>query len=249
MPHSAKRPMPDMPPIHVAVIDSGIHADHPHIGADRLLPGVTIDAEGMATPGAPDRLGHGTAVAAAILEKAPHARLIPLRLFHHHLHANALALACAIDWCVARGDVDIVNLSLGLPAIHPPPLLAHAVDRALAAGVVVIAAHDHDAGPCWPGAMPGVLGVGLDWDCPRETWRLRHDGILTASGYPRPIPGIPLRRNLHGVSFAVAQMSGFACHALPDLPRGRTRPAALAAWLRERAQAASYEAPCPSVQT
>ena len=233
--------MPETLPPRIAVIDSGIHGGHPHIGAERLLPGVTIDAEGMASPGASDQLGHGTAVSAAILEKAPEALLVPVRLFHDRLHANALALSCAIDWCVARGDVAIINLSLGLPATSPspPPPLARAVERALAAGVVLIAAQGHHAGPCWPGAMAGVLAVGLDWDCPREAWQVDGSGVLTASGYPRPIPGVPPRRNLHGVSFAVAQMSGFACHALPHLPPGPARPAAMTAWLRERALSAS----------
>lgn len=234
--------MSDMPP-RIAVIDSGIHGEHPHIGTERLLPGVTIDAEGMACPGAPDLLGHGTAVGAAILEKAPEALLLPVRLFHDQLYANALALSCAIDRCVARGDIAIINLSLGLPATGPvpPPPLVRAVERAHAAGVVLIAAGGHHDGPCWPGAMAGVIAVGLDWDCPRDAWRIDGSGALVASGYPRPIPGVPPRRNLHGVSFAVAQMSGFACRALPHLPPGPARPAALAAWLRERALSATGE--------
>ena len=41
---------------------------------------------------------------------------------------------------------------------------------------------------------------------------------LMASGYPRPIPGIPNERNLQGISFAVANMSGFAARALEGLP-------------------------------
>jgi hypothetical protein len=31
---------------------------------------------------------------------------------------------------------------------------------------------------------------------------------LRASGYPRPIPGVPPERNLRGVSFAVANATG-----------------------------------------
>ena len=38
-----------------------------------------------------------------------------------------------------------------------------------------------------------------------------------ASGYPRPAPGIPKERNLQGISFAVANMSGFAARALESL--------------------------------
>src|SRR5262249_19831805 len=63
-----------------------------------------------------------------------------------------------------------------------------------------------------PGDLPGVIGVARE-DCPREIFRYR-DGVFYASPYPRPIPGVPPERNLHGVSFAVANMTGFAAHAL-----------------------------------
>jgi hypothetical protein len=70
--------------------------------------------------------------------------------------------------------------------------------------------------PCWPGALDDVLGVGLDWDVPRERWRVE-DGVFYASGHPRPIPGVPQRHNLYGISFATAQASGFAARAFEAL--------------------------------
>jgi len=54
--------------------------------------------------------------------------------------------------------------------------------------------------------LAGVIAVGLDWDVPRGMARLGEDGIHYASGYPRPIEGVPLQRNLHGISFATAQV-------------------------------------------
>ena len=33
--------------------------------------------------------------------------------------------------------------------------------------------------------------------------------VYVASGYPRSLPGVPRERNLHGISFAVANMTGF----------------------------------------
>ena len=35
-----------------------------------------------------------------------------------------------------------------------------------------------------------------------------------ASGYPRPIPGVSPELNLHGVSFAAANVSGFLARGL-----------------------------------
>jgi hypothetical protein len=38
-----------------------------------------------------------------------------------------------------------------------------------------------------------------------------HRRIVRASGYPRPIPGVPPERNLKGISFAVANATGLLC--------------------------------------
>lgn len=204
--------------IRIAVIDSGVHPDHPHIRADRLdvgimvMPDGTIERDAGATL---DRLGHGTAVMAAIQEKAPDARMLPIRVFRDTLKTSAAALVSAIRWAIAQ-QVDIINLSLGsINAAHRDAFAAVA-DEAAESGVVLVAAREANGIPCYPGALPGVLGVQLDWDCPRETYRTAtgNDTLdFLASGYPRPIPGVPQQRNLYGISFAVAQMSGFAALA------------------------------------
>lgn len=204
--------------VAVAIVDSGIHAGHPHVG--NVAGGVGIDADGHEHADWLDRLGHGTAVAAAIHEKAPGARLHAVKVFDVALRAPALALVAAIDWAAAHG-ARLVNLSLGTsePA-HEAALLA-AVRRAAQAGALVVAAVD-PAGPRWlPGSLAGVVPVELDWDCPRHEWRVRSDGggwRLAASGYPRPIPGVPPERNLKGASFAVANATGLLARALEAWP-------------------------------
>ena len=90
--------------------------------------------------------------------------------------------------------------------------------RAVASGVILVAAGP-DAGTRWlPGSVPGALPVLLDWDCPRDEVRVSvagpvttHRVIARASGYPRPIPGVPPERNLKGLSFAVANATGLLC--------------------------------------
>jgi subtilisin family serine protease len=56
----------------IAIIDSGIHPGHPHVG--EIAGGVEITLTGEGND-AIDRLGHGTAVAGAIREKVPDAEL------------------------------------------------------------------------------------------------------------------------------------------------------------------------------
>jgi subtilisin family serine protease len=220
-----------MPDILVAVIDSGVHPDHPHIDATRLRPGIALASDGtLLEQGAIplDRLGHGTAVCAALQEKAPEALLLPIRVFHDALRTSPLALVAAIDFATAQG-ARLINLSLGTTNLAHAPLFAAAIARAAAQGTCLIAASDNDGTPCLPGALPGVIGVSLDWDIPRETYRWS-DGRLIASGYPRPIPGVQPRRNLYGISFAVAQASGFAARAALALGPALT-PQTLAATL------------------
>jgi len=82
---------------------------------------------------------------------------------------------------------------------------------------VRLAARD-DEGVQWlPGCLPGVVPVQVDWECPRDEFRVADaDGTMTlrASGFARPIPGVDPRRNLHGVSFAVAHITGFLARAI-----------------------------------
>lgn len=205
MPDAALDPAPD--PIRIAIIDSGAHPAHPHIDAARLLPGFAIAPDGSDSDmDSCDALGHGTAVTAAIQSHAPDALCLPIRVFQDSLRTTARALVAAIDRALAA-RVDLINLSLGTMNPAHRDLFAAAADRALAAGVLIVAAREADGTPCYPGSLPQVLGVSLDWDCPRDRHRVR-DGLAYASGHPRPIPGVPQRRNLHGVSFAVANMSG-----------------------------------------
>jgi subtilisin family serine protease len=219
--------------VRIAVIDSGVHPDHPHIRADHILPGTTILSDGTMPTGddaALDRLGHGTAVTAAIQEKAPDAEILPVRVFHDALKTSARALAAAIGRSLDLG-ADVINLSLGTVNPAHRLLFAGLVARAAAQGALIVAAREANGVACFPGALDGVLGVGLDWDVPRETWRVE-GGVLYASGYPRPIPGVPQQHNLYGISFATAQASGFAACACEQLRATGARETLLAALLR-----------------
>ena len=194
--------------MRVAIIDSGVHASHPHVGG--VAGGIAITEDGD-QPDYVDRLGHGTAVAAAIREKAPQAELFAVKIFDRTLSASVPVLVRAIDWAVANG-MHVVNLSLGTAALHHEGVLRAAVDRAALAGVSIAAARDHDGVRWLPGSIRSraIVPVQLDWDCPRGEWReTQADGntVYRASGFPRPIPGVSPGRNLSGISFAVANVT------------------------------------------
>jgi hypothetical protein len=193
--------------VRVAVVDSGIHDGHPHVGA--VSPGAGVHADGSLLEDVADRLGHGTAVAAAIREKAPHATLIPLKVFDLALATTGRALVSAIRWAASRAD--LINLSLGTANPAHRTALAEAVAEAGAAGALVVSVAPQDGIVWLPGALEGVVAVTLDWTCPRDECRVvAAPGrlALRASGLPRPIPGVPPEHNLRGPSFAVANATG-----------------------------------------
>jgi len=200
--------------VRVAIVDSGVHASHPHVGS--VAGGVAIDGEGRQHADFIDRLGHGTAVAAAIREKAPDAELFAVKVFDRALSTGIASLVDGIDWAAQNG-MHLVNLSLGTPRREHEAALAGVVERAVRANTLVVAAR-HDAGQSWlPGSLAGVLPVEVDWTLPRDRYRSALvDGVTVfyASGFAREIPGVPPERNLHGISLAVANMTGLVARAI-----------------------------------
>ena len=202
--------------VRVAVIDSGVHAMHPHIVG--VAGGVTIAHE-PDEKNYVDVIGHGTAVMAAIKEKAPDAEYFAVRVFCSSLRTTVDLLVRAIEWSMAH-RIDVINLSLGTTNPAHRDRFVPVIARALEKGLILVSARDADGTTALPGSLPGVIGVSLDWDCPRELYYCQAtiDGVaLTASGYPRSLPGVPPARNLHGISFAVANATGFVVRACEGL--------------------------------
>ena len=202
----------------MAVIDSGVHADHPHVNG--VAGGASIGADGSVTSDFVDRIGHGTAVIAAIKEKAPDAEIYSVRVFDRTLSTSVTTLIHALRWAADAG-MRLVNMSLGTSKTAYRTVLADAVADARRRGVIIVSARD-DSGVEWlPGSLSGVIPVQVDWDCPRHTFRVAGTAtgvVFRASGFPREIPGVPRHRNLHGISFAVANMSGFVAQCLEQAP-------------------------------
>ncbi|MDG4786545.1 type VII secretion-associated serine protease mycosin [Micromonospora sp. WMMD1102] len=163
--------------IRVAVVDSGVSADHPTL-AGKVLPGRDLlsDSDG---DGRCDENGHGTLIAGIIAGReavsagfrfygvAPGAEIVPVRVLRDQRRSEEADLsgriAEAIRWAVDEAGADVVNLSLTTP---PTRQLQSAVAHALDRRVVVVAAAGNagesnaQAGqPTFPAAYPGVLAV------------------------------------------------------------------------------------------
>ena len=108
--------------IKVAVIDAGLDIHHPMF-QDRLTPKSEwkdyIDNDNLPDEyGSPELagFGHGTAVAGIILQVAPRATILPIRVIDENGLGDTDKVAEAIEWAVSQ-KVDIINLSLGTDAV------------------------------------------------------------------------------------------------------------------------------------
>jgi len=205
--------------VKVGIIDSGVNPAHPHVGG--VAGGTRItSSEADSSNDYLDYIGHGTAVAGAIRERAPDAQLYALKVFDRALTTNIEAIVKAIDWCI-ENEMDVINLSLGTVNIEHRASIEQAVARAVEKGTVLVAAREMSGKPSLPGCLPSVIGVVVDWQCARDRYDVNRsdDGtVFIASAYPREIPGVPRERNLKGISFAVANMTGFVARAREFAP-------------------------------
>ena len=137
--------------VGVAILDSGI-SNHPAL-AGRVV--VNVDFTNSKGTGA-DSYGHGTHVAGIVAAQsaknpegaqgmAPGAHLINLRVLDATGAGKASDVIEAIDWAIANKEkfaIRVLNLSLGsapLQSVADDPL-CQAVERAVRAGLVVVAA-------------------------------------------------------------------------------------------------------------
>ena len=188
----------------VAVIDSGVRADHPDL-AGRVLPGRDF-VDGDDTP--QDDNGHGTHVAGIVAATkgngtgvssvAPGAKILPVRVLGADGSGTADDVREGIDYAVARG-AHVINLSLG----EDVPLRAlfgerdevdESIDAALDKGVVVVAAAGNSAFPvcATPGGRGRMLCVGaVDRSGAKTLYSNYGDGLAIAApgGGDLPVSG------------------------------------------------------------
>lgn len=104
--------------IRVAVIDSGVDADHPQLAGAVDVDGavdfsVGDDGDVVRTDGPHgDVFGHGTACAGIIHALAPEARITSVRVLGPGLRGKAAAFYAGLTWAV-ENRFDVINLSLG----------------------------------------------------------------------------------------------------------------------------------------
>ncbi|MFD6971264.1 type VII secretion-associated serine protease mycosin [Streptomyces sp. NPDC059979] len=214
--------------VRVAVIDTGVDRANPQLsGAIDTGAGKDfVDPKGG--DGTNDTVGHGTKVAGLIAARpqegtgfvglAPDATIIPIRQNDGQGKGNALSLSQAIDHAVAKG-AHVINISQDTDVpLSADSDLAKAVQKAVAANVVVVASAGNDGmsgekRKTYPAAFPGVLAVGAsDRNNERAAFSQPGDFIGVAA------PGVDMVSTVpgygqcidNGTSFSAPYVAGVA---------------------------------------
>ena len=195
--------------IAVAVVDSGVDAAHPAVGAIERTVALQRDPETemiLTAEGSHDDLfGHGTACAGIIRRAAPNAALWSVRVLGSKLTGKGMVFAAGLRWSIAEG-ARVVNLSLSTGREDYYGLFHQIADEAAFAGVVLVCAVNNVPAPTYPAQFSSVISVaahdgrdpfGLDAN-PAPPGTSGHPGsISTCRGCPGPRssrPAIPSPR-------------------------------------------------------
>ena len=169
--------------VTVAVLDTGVEADHPDLDGN-VLTGTDLVGfgasegdrawarHGTAMAGIIAGHGHGAGNADGVMGIAPEAKILPVRVILEDgddarakaRRTRGNALADGIRWATDHG-ADVINLSLGddSASAHPESGEDQAIQYALRKGVTVVASAgnggekgDHVS---YPAAYPGVIAA------------------------------------------------------------------------------------------
>jgi subtilisin family serine protease len=183
--------------ITVAVVDSGVDAAHPAVGAVDRAVALQWDRETEEVVGTEgpheDLFGHGTACAGIIRRAAPDATLWSVRVLGSRLTGKGVVFAAGLRWAIAQG-ARVINLSLSTGREDYFGLFHEIADEAAFAGVVLVCAANNVPAPTYPAQFSSVISVAA------------HDGHDPFSLDANPAP--PVDFGAPGVDIAVPWLSG-----------------------------------------
>jgi subtilisin len=149
--------------VRVAVVDSGIDADHPMVNGVAGSVAFEEDAgspEGVREVEGPhgDLFGHGTACAGIIRKLAPGAELHSVRVLGEQLSGKGRVLAAGIRWAIEH-RMDVANLSLSSRSRDYFGLFHELADLAYFRRTMLVCAINNMPGPSYPSEYASVFSV------------------------------------------------------------------------------------------
>ena len=154
--------------IRIAVIDSGVEADHPALRKMRLRDSIgVVEEDGrieIRSGEGFDVYGHGTAVAGIIHSVAPQAEVGSFRVLDARNLSRSAVIQAGIYEAFRRG-YHVLNCSFGCKGL-PRYVMPHKqwIDEAYVRGVHVVAACNNidPREPEWPAHFPSVIAVSIE---------------------------------------------------------------------------------------
>jgi hypothetical protein len=217
--------------ILVAVIDSGVDANHPELSG-----AIAETYDTLAPPYAPHK--HGTAIAGLIaahgklMGAAPRARILAIRAFNptdKGADGTTFNILKGLDWAVAH-DARVINMSFAGPA---DPVIHRSLEAAHKKGIILVAAAGNAGAkspPLYPAADPNVIAVtATDADDKLFVQSNRGNHIAIAAPGAQILVAIPDGGYEvgSGTSYSAAEVSGIVALMLerksdltPDQVRG-----------------------------
>jgi subtilisin len=204
--------------VRVAIVDSGIQADHPVLEGcvdvdDGVLIEVGPDGEPRERTGPhEDAYGHGTACAGIIHSLAPEARITSVRVLGRNLSGRAAAFLRGLGWAIEQG-YDVVNLSLGTTKRDWALAFYELCDEAYFRGTFVVTAANNMQRASYPSLYGSVTSVAcnLAADPLRFHWNPEPPTEFLARGIDVDVAWVGGgRMTTTGNSYAAPHISGIA---------------------------------------
>jgi subtilisin family serine protease len=210
--------------VTVAVVDSGIDADHPDL-RNKVIEAVDARIYNKKVVFEPsdsgDSAGHGTACAGIVAKIAPDAQFCSIKVLGPGGLGDGQAFLAGLEYAIKK-RYRVINLSLGTtkPQYFAP--LHDLLDRAYQAGCIVVAAANNLPQPSFPSVFSSSLISVIKSE---ETDPLNF-GFHFGQVIELTAPGVNVRtpwvgggyRNLTGNSFACPHIVGIIALLLEKQP-------------------------------
>jgi subtilisin len=154
--------------VKVAVLDSGVDAEHPWVRSVEGAVAVDFDSEAPGnvrfTEGPhEDVFGHGTACAGIIRRMAPDCEIYSVRVLGPKLTGKGFVFAAGLRWALRNG-MRVVNLSLSTGKRDYYSVFHRIADEAAFRRVMLVCAINNMPGPSFPAEYSSVFSVASHED-------------------------------------------------------------------------------------